>query len=256
MAPLHRKTVAIFLGSLLCGWISLFGDSPLDETVSTLEQWVETERKISKAQSEWESNKASMEKLIEVYRQEIENLNQIIAEAEDDTSAAEIRRAELNEQSEAVDEVEEDILEGIVAAEIGLKAIRDLLPQPLQEELRPLFNSLPENPEASKLAIGQRIQPVVGILTQVQKFNQAVTVVEGFREFEEGRAIQTEKIYFGLGAAYYVDQADEHAGRAVFGEDGWSWVDDIALIQPIRNFMEIYRGTQQARYLELPVEVN
>lgn len=256
MAPPHRKCAAFLLCGLLGGWTSHFAAPTLDETVSTLEQWVETERKINEAENEWEANKASMENLIAVYKEEIENLEKIIEEAEEDTSAAEVRRAELTEQNEAVKEVEKDVLTGIVATEEQLKELGPRLPLPLQEELRPLFNSLPEDPEESKLAIGQRIQPVIGILTQVQKFNQAVTVVEGFREFEEGRAIQTEKIFFGLGAAYYVDQANEHAGRAVFTPEGWSWEDDNSLIQPVRDFMEIYRGTLQARYVELPVEVN
>lgn len=256
MAPPQRFYAAFLVSGLLGGWLSLTGASPLEETVSTLEEWVETERKITEAKTEWEANKASMENLIEVYEQEIENLEQIIEEAEADTSAAEVRRAELNEQNEAVEQVEKEVRAGIIATEQRLKKLRPLLPAPQQEELRPLFNSLPEDPEKSKLAIGQRIQPLVAILTQVQKFNQAVTVVEGFREFEEGRAIQTEKVFFGLGAAFYVDRANEHAGRAVFGEEGWQWQDDNRLIQPVRDFMEIYQGTQQARYIELPVDVN
>lgn len=236
---------------------SLLAASPLEETVSVLDQWVETEQKISEARSDWETNKASMENLIALYEQEIESLDEVIAAAEEDTTAAEARRAELAEQNEAVEEVEEQVLAGMVEAELALKELEERLPLPLQEELRPLFNSLPEDPEGSKVAIGQRIQPIVGILTQVQKFNQAVTVQDGYREFEEGRAIQTKKIYFGLGASYYVDQANEHAGMGLFTEDGWEWSreDDAELIPLVRSFLNIYEGTEQARYIPLPVEI-
>lgn len=238
------------------GLISVLTGAPLEETVSTLDQWVETEHKIAEAASEWEANKDSMENLIEIYGREIETLSEVIAAAEEDTSAAEQRRAELSKQDAAVKEIENQVIEVLISAETEIKGLEPLLPQPLREELAPLFNSLPETPEDSNLAIGQRIQPLVAILTQIQKFNQVVTVVEGFREYEEGRTVQTEKIYFGLGAAFYVDRADEHAGVGVLTEDGWQWREDTSLIPRIRNFIEIYRGTQQATYVEVPVNVN
>lgn len=230
--------------------------NPLEETVSTLEQWVETERKISEASSGWEAEKASMLDLIKVYREEAATLDEIITAAEKDTSAAEARRAELLEQDSAVKEIEGQLIAQLEAIETTIKSLEISLPEPLHLELAPLFSAIPEDPSSTKLAIGQRIQPIVAILTQVQKFNQVVTVVEGFREFEAGRTIQTEKIYFGLGAAFYVDQTNEHAGYGVPGPDGWTWTDDNSLIADVRTFLDIYRGTRQATYVELPVSVN
>lgn len=243
------------MGLLSCMFIPA-GASQLEETVSVLEEWVQTERLISETKSEWEASKASMQNLISIYGREIETLEEVIESAEEDTSAAEIRRSELNQQDEAVKAIESEVVKAIVEAEGQIKGLRVLLPPPLQEELGPLFNSLPENPSETKLAIGQRIQPIVAILTQVQKFNQVVTVVEDFREFEAGRTVQTETIYFGLGAAFYVDTADEHAGLGVLGEDGWVWQEDDSLVPEIRNFISIYRGTQQASYVTVPVDVN
>ena len=231
-------------------------ESPLEETVNTLEQWVETERLISEAAAEWEANKSSMENLISIYTDEIETLAGLIESAEKDTSAAEKRRLDLTEQDKQVKEYEAMVEEGLAEAEVAIKGLQALLPPPLQEELGPLFSAIPEDPKATKLSVGQRVQPIVAILTQVQKFNQVVTVIEGFREFEAGRTVQTEKIFFGLGAAYYVDQANENAGVGVMGADGWEWKDDDELVPAVRSFIEIYRGTQQARYVKLPVSVN
>lgn len=250
-----RKALPVILGTFSCT-LPLLTASPLDETVSVLEEWVETERMISEAESQWEANKASMENLISIYKREIETLEEVIEAAEEDTSAAEILRSQLNEQDEAVKAIESQVVDVIREAEIAIKELQPLLPPPLQEELSPLFSTIPEDPDKTKLAIGQRIQPIVAILTQVQKFNQVVTVTEGFREFEAGRTVQTEKIYFGLGTAFYIDQADEHAGIGVLEEDGWVWRDDDDLVPAIRNFINIYRGTQQASYVEVPVSVN
>jgi cellobiose-specific phosphotransferase system component IIA len=230
-------------------------DASLEDSVSILQQWVETERQISEAGSSWEADKASMESLIDIYTQELADLEEMIKSAEEDTSAAEVRRASLLEQDAQVKAIEGKLIDSLMVAENALKELESLLPQPLSAELSPLFDSLPENPKESKLAIGQRIQPVVAILTQVQKFNQVVTVVEDFREFSEGRTVQTETVYFGLGAAFYVDETNENAGVGIPGPDGWNWQADNSLIQNIRNFVDIYRGTQQARYIEVPVTV-
>jgi hypothetical protein len=230
--------------------------SPLEETVNVLQEWVETERRISQAEAEWETNKASMKNLISIYGGEIDMLTELIEAAEEDISAAERRRAELLSQDESVKEIEAKVVEVLVAAEKEVRELRALLPLPLQEELSPLFNAIPRDPAATRLSIGQRIQPLVAILTQVQRFNQVVTVVEGYRAFEEGRTVQTETVYFGLGAAYYVDTADEHAGVGVLGPDGWSWKDDDTLVAEVRNFIDIYRGTKQASYVQLPLNLN
>lgn len=231
------------------------GADGLSESVSVVEQWVETEKRISEVEAEWAFNRATMQNLIELYAEEIETLEQIIEEAEADVSAAERERASLRERDEALKEVESGVLGMIEAAEISMKRLEAVLPKPLAEELSPLFRGLPEDVANSRLSIGQRIQPLVAILTQIQKFNQVVTVVEGFREFEAGKTVQTETVYFGLGAAYYVDQSNTHAGVGELGPDGWEWRDDSGLVPQVRAFVNIYRGLAQATYVEVPVSV-
>jgi hypothetical protein len=245
----------VFAVGLCAFGLSLHGESTLEETVSTLEQWVETERKLSEVSSQWEADKSSMQNLLDIYGEEIISLSKVIEDAEKDTSAAEVLRSDLIEQDAMVKKLEAKVVEGIAEAERQLAALEVMLPQPLQEELSTLFKAIPKKGEGSKLSIGHRIQPIVAILTQVQKFNQVVTKVDEFREFEAGRNVQTETIYFGLGGAFYVDQANENAGIGVPGPDGWQWKADNGLIESVRAFVDIYSGTQQAQYINLPVSV-
>lgn len=234
---------------------TILWSTPLTDTVNTLREWVETERKISEAAAEWEVEKASMQNLISIYKDEASTLDQIISDAEKDTSAAEVLRNDLLEQRDAIKKVEAQVVQALVDAETRIKTLAPVLPPPLRQELDQFFKTIPDNPKESELAIGQRIQPIVAILTQIQKFNQVVTLVDDFREFEAGRTVQTETVYFGLGGAFYVDQANEHAGIGIPGANGWEWTADSSLIPAIRNFVDIYRGTQQARYVNLPVSV-
>jgi len=229
------------------------GDTLLDQTTNTLAEWVELERKIAQDSSSWEIEKQSLQDLLAIYQDELEALTAQIEAAETEVSAAESARAELTEKDEILKALEAQVEAAIVEAELAILALHPKLPPPLQEEIQPFFAQVPSNPAESELAIGQRIQFVAGILTQVQKFNIGVTIVETFREFEEGTPVQIDAIYFGLGAAYYVDRADAHAGIGIVTDEGWTWREDDALIPLVRQFVEVYRGLQQPAYVELPV---
>lgn len=252
---LKRNKLAIIAGLLGAGASILQGQGSLQETENQLREWVETERAISAAKAEWDADKFGMENLIRLYQQELESLKAQVASAEQDRGVAEQRRSELLAKNEEIQAIEVQVSAALAKIEQKLKAMEARLPTPLQQELGPLFGTIPQDGESSSLSIGQRIQPIIAILTQIQKFNQVVTIEEGFREFEAGRTVQTEKVYFGLGAAYYVDRANEHAGYGVMTETGWDWKDDAALIPLVRRFVDIYRGTVQAEYVELPVDI-
>lgn len=238
---------------VLIGGVSI-SSANLSETKNVLSEWIETERQIAVARSDWSAEKAGMESLITLYRQELETLEAQIVEANEDRGNAEEARAQLLDKREKLDSIEQQAAASIAKVESHLLRLQLALPEPLREELGPFFSSIPESPETN-LSIGQRIQAIIAIMTQIQKFNQAVTLTEGFREFEAGRTVQTEKIYFGLGTAYYVDQANEHSGYAVFEDGQWKWIDDDTLIPQVRKLVDIYKGQAQAEFVDVPVSI-
>lgn len=234
----------------------LHAQGVLDETLSTLEQWVDTQRRIAQERNVWETERESIRNLIDLYGEELETLTRQIEESQEDVSAADAARQELTERDDRLKEIEESVRSALASAENGLKELRPRLPQPLQEELQPLFAQLPADPGETELSIGQRIQFVVGILTQVQKFNTVATVTETFRELPSGETIQVDTIYFGLGSAYYVDKASSQAGYATLGAEGWNWTDAPELSGAVRRAVNIYRGAGEADYIELPVQID
>ncbi len=253
----------MFRPQILCGClIGILMVAPLshartevDETLQKVSQWVETERMIVRDRETWQTEQASIGNLIEVFNQELDALREQIRAAEEDTSAAEQQRAELLEQDRILRELEEQVTAQLMQAELRLKALYQRLPPPLQQELRPLAVAMPDDPRNTNLSLGQRIQPVAAMLTQIQRFNAAVTVVDDFREFEAGNPVQVKSVFFGLGPAFYVDGANQHAGVGFLGANGWEWRDDPSIAPQVREFLNIYGGTQQAKYIFLPVEI-
>ena len=252
-----RKTRLLGLGvTFVTGLCPLvWGQTALDETLTSLEKWVEMERRIADESAAWAVEKESLQDLLKLYEEELSGLTETIREAEEDVSAAEAARSKLNAEGERLSVIEKKVEASITAAEKSLKALHKRLPEPLKKDILPVFSQLPENPDDTNLSIAQRIQFVVASLTQIQKFNTSVTIEEGFREFEVGHQVQIDAIYFGLGTAYYVDKATENAGYAVVGANGWEWKDDASLAPLVRQVLEVYNSPGKAAFVELPVEI-
>jgi len=231
----------------------LSASETLAETTTLISEWASTERDIASEREQWEVDKQTLQDLLRIYTVERDELTEQIEDAASQVSAADEERAALNEKRDAFRAVEEELLETVVRAEFALHALHPRLPRPLQTEIQELYSRIPENPNETTVALGARVLHIAGIMSQVQRFNIGVTIHTDVREFENGTPVQIEAVYFGLGAAYYVDGADLHAGYGVVTEEGWEWVDDDSLAPSVRQFIDVYRNLEQPVYVELPV---
>ncbi len=228
----------------------------LEENFDMLDQWVEVEKTISKEKYDWEVDKQGLLDVIKVYEQELEMLDEKIKEAEEFTSAADSKKSGLLEDQDSLRGVEAK-LEAIVAEQESLlKKIIARLPIPLRDEIAPLTRRIPQDPADTTLSVSQRLQSIVGILTQVDKFNATVEVAPEQREFE-GSLVQVTAIYFGLGAAYYSDKSGKHAGYGQASEAGWEWVSDTTIADKVLKLITMYEGnTTDIEFVPLPVNLN
>lgn len=223
--------------------------------MSTLEQWVLTEKTISAEAADWDIEKQSIEDLIALYRNEIASLDQQIQSAAEVTSAADRRREELNLEREQLRGFAESAERIITRDEDGLRRLVSRLPQPLQQEIAPLSQRLPAPGAASRLSLSQRMQTLIGILAQIDKFNTALTPVSELREFEGGLTVEVRTLYFGLGIAYYVDGTGRHAGYGLPGDGRWEWTEIPEIAPQVQAALDIYEKRKQADYVPLPVRI-
>lgn len=238
-----------------CSCGQLEAQSAVEETMTVLQEWVQTEKNIADSAAKWGAERESLLHLQELYEAELSMLTEQIEESQGDVSAAEIQRSQLNSRSDRLKEIEDAVNLALADSEAAVLVLNEKLPAPLREELRPVVSQIPRDSKDVRISIGQRVQFLVMFLTQVQKFNTAVTVAEDFREFEGGDQVQVDAIYFGLGAAYYVDKTDKHAGYATLNDEGWDWKDDATFAPAVRKAVEIYRSNKQAAFVELPIEI-
>ena len=234
---------------------SLIGATPLSDTRNILDEWVETRQIISKELSEWKTEQSLLNNTQSLLSRELSRLESELEDLEASSTASDEERSLLAAQKESLKEAESVVSSSIGGLENQLKAILPSLPKPLIEKIKPLIRRLPDDPRDTDLSLGQRVQNIVGILSQTDKFNTTITISSEAREFEPGKAVQVTTLYWGLAMAYYVDDSGKYGGIGIPTVDGWEWpvVDGIA--SDIRNLVDIYEGTGEIQFINAPAKI-
>jgi len=245
--------MALFVA--LLGAVSLRAENSLSETRSTLDKWVETRQLISKTKSDWQSDKEMLEQSIQLYDRELKSVAEQITKLGTNSTQVEKERLQaealLKSSDESLDRAKQ------FAADFEGRVIKLVpqLPAPLQEILKPMLNRMPTNSLTTRMPATERVQVIVGILNELDKFNNAVTIFNEKRKNEKGDEVAVETVYVGLGAAYFVNDAGDFAGLGAPGSSGWEWVVKSDVGASVKNVIRIYRNENPARFVSLPVTI-
>lgn len=234
--------------------LSLMADKLVNDTRSTIDQWVETRQIISKESSQWEIEKGLLKKTHALLTSEVARLDSELKDLKESASASDEERSSLAAKKESLKAASKVVASSIGSLETSLKTIIPSLPVPLIEKIRPLIRRLPDDPEKTDLSLGQRVQNIVGILSQTDKFNTTITATSEAREFEEGKIVQVTTLYMGLASAYYVDDSGKYAGVGIPTADGWEWPVIDGVGPQIKQLVEIYEGTGEIQFIQVPAQ--
>ena len=228
----------------------------LQATRDVLEQWVETSQLISKEKNDWQLERAILEDTQSLLTGELARLTKALEELEASATAADEDRAQLTRDKEDLEAGSAVVEANIGGLETQLKEIVKTFPSPLVKKLKPLIRRLPDNPKDTKLSLGERVQNIVGILSQADKFNTTITLESEAREIASGKTVQVSTLYWGLATAYYVDDSGTYAGVGYPTADGWEWPELKEAGPQIKQLLEIYDGTSpDIQFVELPASI-
>lgn len=243
--------------ALLAGGLDARADhsAPVTAARATLEQWVQTRQLISQTRSDWQADKELLEQSIRMFERELQSLTDQLANVSTNrTRADEERDAALAQQRELTAALER-ARELAGALEGRVRALAPAFPPPLLEKVQPLLNRIPSDPAATRPGPVERLQNLVGLLNEVDKFNAAVTVVSEVQKNPAGAEVQVETIYVGLAQAYFVDKAGQYAGVGTPSRQGWQWTERPELAEPVRKAIAIYKNAAPAAFVALPVQI-
>jgi hypothetical protein len=227
----------------------------LESTRSTLAKWVETQQIISREREDWKLGKEVLEQRTEALRSEIASLEQRIDETRRSVNDADRKRREMIAESDALKATSASLVEALVSFEAGTKQLLLRLPDLVRDRVRPLSQRLPEHPERTALSLGERFQNVIGIINEVNKFNQNITVTRELRALPDGSKAEVEALYIGLGQAYYVTPDGEVAGSGRPTAEGWQWTRADELAPRVAQAISILQNEKVPAYVPVPVDI-
>lgn len=246
------------------GWILLTAASavvcaraevPLSEARSTLEKWVETRQLISKTKTDWQSDRDLLDQSIQLLDRELKSVETQITKLGTNTTQVDKERLQAEASLKTSNESVEQARKFAADLEGRIAQLVPRLPLPLQDVLKPLLARIPTNPNSTKMPATERIQVIVGILNELDKFNNAVSIFSDKQKNEKGEELAVETVYVGLGAAYFVNDSGDFGGVGSPGKAGWEWTVRRELASPVREVIRIYRNERSARFISLPVAI-
>jgi len=239
---------------LLTATFSVCAQNALNDTRSTLEKWVEARQLTSKAKTDWQIDKELLEQTKQLFQRELISLQEQMTKLGTNNAQVEKERAEAEALKRSSNESLEKARQFASALEVQLKKMLPQLPQPLQEILKPFLNRLPTDPN-TRMTAAERMQLIVGMLNELDKFNSAVSIFSEKRKDQRGQEIAVETVYIGLGAAYFVNASGDFAGRGTPSPHGWEWSAEPQLASAVREVIQIYRNERPARFIALPAVI-
>ena len=226
----------------------------LEETRLVMGKWIETQQILSKERNEWQQGKEVLHGRLEVVGKEISTLEEKIQQAQTAVAEAEKKREVHVVENRELEVNLKRLTDAAVRLENEVRRLLRGLPEPIRTRLEPLTQRMPEDPENTKISPAERFQNVVGILNEVTKANNEITVVYEVHELADKKPSEVQAIYVGLAQAYFVSPGgDAGIGRA--GPDGWTWEPSKAIAGEVLTALEILQGKHTPAFVPLPVRI-
>lgn len=225
----------------------------LEETRLRLAKWMETQQLIAKERKDWQQNKEILAGRLELVKKEIAALEEKIQQAEAGAAKAGKKRAELLAENDQLKATGSTLGESVTAMEVDVRRLFKMLPEPLQTRLAPLHQRMPAD-ASTRVSNAERFQNVVGILNEVNKTSNEITVAYEVQTLANGVRSEVRSMYIGLAQAYYVSATNE-GGIGRPSAEGWQWQPSKAVAGEVANALEMIQGKQTPAFVPLPVKL-
>ena len=144
----------------------------------------------------------------------------------------------------------------IASLEARTTALLPRLPDPIRTRVKPLSQRIPEDPASTKLSLGDRFVNVIGILNEVNKFNNEVVTASEVRPLPDGSSVEVTAVYLGIGQGYYVNSDATIAGVGAADASAWKWTPENEAAPAIAKVVAIIKNESPAAFVRVPMKVD
>lgn len=254
-APGRLGRAAATLSVLL---IPLCGGRAADlaETRQVLDKWVEARQLAAKARADWQADRETLDSSTRLLERELATVRDQMGKLGTNTTQVDLERSQAESQIRQAQATLDRVHTVAAGLERGIRNVVPRLPAPLQETLKPLLHRMPAEGAPTKLGAPERFQVLVGVMNELDKFNNTLTISNERRQTATGDEVAVDTLYLGLGAAYFVNDTGDFAGRGSPGASGWDWTIEPGLASAIRECIRVYRNERPARFIPLPARIH
>ena len=230
--------------------------SKFDQARAYVEKWVQTRQLIAKKKADWRVGQENIKQSIGLLKKEIALLDKEISQTNDIDTEADLEKQRVNLSLEDLKKSNKVVSDALWNMERKVLGLISRFPEPLKDRTTAVRARIPLKLEDLRNnSAAERMQNIVAILNEADRFNSAITMAIELRKDAEGNERQVQVIYLGLGQAYFVDQNNTIAGRGAPGTEGWMWSFNNGLASKIRKIIGIYENGLPAEFVSIPVEI-
>ncbi|MBN1830781.1 MAG: DUF3450 family protein [Deltaproteobacteria bacterium] len=257
----NRPMIIILLVFLVLGIHCPVEGNPVDENTEigplrdVLEKWVETKQLISSEKQKWQNQKEVLTDRTRLLESQVQDLDRKIKETREAIEKTGEKREELSAKYKQLESAGSLLRERIALLEAKTLRLLSQLPNPVQEQVEPLSQEIPADPERTELPLSTRYQNLIGVLNYVNKFNNAVTVTTEVRELNGNQTVEVKVMYLGLGQAYFSNDTATVGGVGHPTTNGWKWERRDNIAPAVSSAIAMYNNEKPADYVALPVEI-
>ena len=233
-------------------------ESDLKQVVT---QWVQTVSAIQQAENEWERDREVLQNYREGLQSEIASLKDQLAEAKVKAGAATTEQQEKIERKDALEEAGEARSGQVIALENRFSELLPLIPDPLRKNDKfatalTVFEKTLETKDRSKEGgVPGRLQTVLTLMKELEKFQNTVTVRTDVRQAQDGKEYEVEMIYLGLAKAFAVNETSNFSLVGQPTDEGWTFQEDNSLAPQVRALVDATTGDGETMFVNVPITI-
>ena len=234
--------------------------SNTEKLKDSIREWIETTREIQKQEDDWDQDSEVLQGHRDGLQTEIADLKEQIEQAKESKGTADKKSLEAVEKYDALKAANDLLASKLGDLEKAMVAQLPIFPPPLTKEPRVAQMISDLKASAAKGDKGEqggnaRLNNILNLMAAAEQFQGSVHPDSESRKVADGRELKINMVYFGLAAAYGVDDAGEVAIVGKPGPSGWVFEEKNDLAPEIRKLVDVMNGDTDASFVSLPISL-
>ncbi len=233
--------------------------TPTEELRVTVNEWVETMRKIQQEENDWTRDQEVLTFYKEGLASEIATLKEQIASAKTRKEGGDQQSLDKVTERDRLTAAEDELNSQLRIMEEDLASKFPLFPEPLRKNpkvtqgMEAIQKNLMLPADGQTEEISKRLVTVTELMADVEKFQQGVHVFPELHKNPNGEEFNMQVVYFGLAFAYAVNEDGSFALAGRANPNGWMFQERSDLAPQILKLLVTATSETEVSFTKLPI---